>query len=244
MTFEEFLAKTDFLVEGIDVDASTKTVTINNTHNSGVITNPLKLTSTTINGIKIYSVFRRLKGDGDGNPMIKALKNIDGWKLSSEDSYDIDNIITELSKTLDYDVVVLVASSNNYLEHFSDLVSNNTPVIRDFFSKVKALDVHLDCSVGFSPKETELLKVAYSKMKEMNKGIFSFKYVPNGLRSRFSSCSEITSINYSQEINDKRILVVDDTITSGSTISQSIDGLLSIYDPKSITVLTAFSKLY
>ena len=247
MTFEDFLNKreSNIIVEGIDSNATTKTVSINNAHNNGVITNPVELTKANIDGITIHSIFKRLRGDGDGNPLIKALKNLDGWKIGDTDNDYIDNKIKELSSTIEYDTIILIASSNPYLKHISETVNvDNKPIISDFFEKLDAKDVELDCSVGFSDKEYLLLKTAYNKMQLNNKGIFSFKYIPNSLRNKFSNCSSVSSVNYSSHIDDKNILIIDDTITSGSTISQAIEGLRSIYNPSKITVLTLFSKLY
>jgi hypothetical protein len=241
ITFKEFV-NMSYLVEGIDVDSANKIVSINNSHNAGVITNPKRLLSYDINGVKIYSIFKRLSGKGDGNPLIKALKNIDGWQLSNEDRKYIDENIVLLSKELNYDSVVMVASSNGFNKRIVSLLSES-PII-DVFNKIMADDVELECSSEFSDKERELLQKAYDNMQEHNHGIFSFKFIPIELRSKFANCSTISTVNYSDRINGKNVLIVDDTVTSGSTISQSVQSLLSTYEPKSVKVLTVFSKLY
>ena len=42
-------------------------------------------------------------------------------------------------------------------------------------------------------------------------------------------------------INDKDVLIVDDTLTTGSTILSSANALLDTFDPKTITFFTLFS---
>ena len=44
-------------------------------------------------------------------------------------------------------------------------------------------------------------------------------------------------------IDDKNILLLDDTISSGETVSQCINGILSNFIPKSITIITLLSKV-
>ena len=44
-------------------------------------------------------------------------------------------------------------------------------------------------------------------------------------------------------IDDKDILLLDDTISSGETVSQCINGILSNFIPKSITIITLLSKV-
>ena len=48
---------------------------------------------------------------------------------------------------------------------------------------------------------------------------------------------------YSEMINDKDILILDDTISSGKTISDSVYAINETFKPKSITVITLFSKI-
>ena len=45
------------------------------------------------------------------------------------------------------------------------------------------------------------------------------------------------------KINDKNVLILDDTIETGSTISETTNLILKSYVPKNITIITLFSKL-
>ena len=44
-------------------------------------------------------------------------------------------------------------------------------------------------------------------------------------------------------INDKDILILDDTISSGETISDNVKAIRDTFQPKYITVIILFSKL-
>lgn len=44
-------------------------------------------------------------------------------------------------------------------------------------------------------------------------------------------------------MDGKDILLLDDTISSGSTVSQCIEGIISNFTPKSITIVTLLSQL-
>ena len=47
---------------------------------------------------------------------------------------------------------------------------------------------------------------------------------------------------YYKDINGKDILLIDDTLTFGQSIVESVNLILDAYTPKSITVLTMFSR--
>ena len=49
---------------------------------------------------------------------------------------------------------------------------------------------------------------------------------------------------YVDAINEKNILIIDDSIALGSTIKQACQIITDAYTPKSISVLTLFSPLY
>ena len=50
-------------------------------------------------------------------------------------------------------------------------------------------------------------------------------------------------LDVADKINNKNILILDDTISSGQTISLFTERIMDMYDPKKITIITLFSKL-
>ena len=50
-------------------------------------------------------------------------------------------------------------------------------------------------------------------------------------------------LNYDDVINGKNVLIFDDTVTTGKTISDSGEAICSMFIPKSITFITLFSAL-
>lgn len=48
---------------------------------------------------------------------------------------------------------------------------------------------------------------------------------------------------YMEAINGKNILIVDDSITNGQTITEAYKIIAECYEPKSITILTLMSPL-
>jgi hypothetical protein len=115
--------------------------------------------------------------------------------------------------------------------------------IKELFTKQEAGKVSISCNKSDLTKdEFSNLEDAYKNMINKNNNIFSFKYIPLNLRKHFRHCG-IPELEYDDKINDKDILIVDDTISTGSTISDITRDLLEIYQPKSITILTLFSPL-
>lgn len=54
---------------------------------------------------------------------------------------------------------------------------------------------------------------------------------------------EEDTVKYAKYFNNKKILVIDDTMATGKSIVDTIDVITQTYDCKSITILTLFSKL-
>ena len=49
---------------------------------------------------------------------------------------------------------------------------------------------------------------------------------------------------YIDAINDKNVVIVDDSITLGQSLKESYNIIQTYYSPKSISVVTLFSPLY
>ena len=73
---------------------------------------------------------------------------------------------------------------------------------------------------------------------------FSYKYIPPYLRKYVLKSMFLEDDNkIDKMINDKDILILDDTISSGQTISETSKRIYNTFTPKSITVITLFSSL-
>jgi hypoxanthine-guanine phosphoribosyltransferase len=49
---------------------------------------------------------------------------------------------------------------------------------------------------------------------------------------------------YAESINDKNVLLIDDSVAQGDTISSACEILKEYFVPKTISVLTLFSRQY
>jgi hypothetical protein len=93
-------------------------------------------------------------------------------------------------------------------------------------------------------------KMNQPKSRGGNDGVFSYKFIkPAILRNAILQSMKVSD-NYANgefevadRINGKNALIIDDTVTSGKTLSDSAHAILEMYDPKSITFLTLFSPL-
>lgn len=259
------------ILEGIDVDKENLTVGFNPTHQDYIYTNDPwnpKPIYNMVRGYKVISVFSRKMSDDrlDGNPLIYALKGKD-WQLKHP-KYDIMALLRRfvaVTKELKehYDVIITIPSSNALNTEILQKVKRLIPhsdAFSDFFQKYSANDVYerfLD-SEWLSrtyANETDRKKMhrniykALDNMCKLNHGVFSYKFIkPVELRDAIKQSMGISDkyqdeFSYADRINGKNILIIDDTVTSGKTLSDSADAIMEMYDPKSITFLTLFSPL-
>jgi hypothetical protein len=252
--FNNFNKINQYIGEGIDIDFKNRIVKINLNHENVVDTsienNPNII---NIDGIKVISFFKRkkLKDDnGDGNPLLYALKEINGWNISK---FDIDLLYKQflliVSKINNqYDTIIKTPSNNELNNIFMDKLQKSIKcknIIKNPFGKLEKDEVYLNCIDFTEMDDVDInrLNKSFSRMDTY----FTFKHIPVDLRKYIK---KIYNDNYIQDeiedaikINGKDILILDDTISSGSTISNMVKTIEKLYDPKSITVITLFSKL-
>lgn len=259
------------VLEGIDVDKENLTVGFNPTHQDYIYTNdpwnPQPIYNI-VRGYKVISIFSRKMSDDrlDGNPLIYALKGKD-WQLKHP-KYDIMALLRRfvaVTKELKehYDVIITIPSSNALNTEILQKVKRLIPhsdAFSDFFQKYSANDVYerfLDsewlsrtyANEADRKKMHRNIYKALDSMCKLNHGIFSYKFIkPIELRDAIKQSMGISDkyqdeFSYADRINGKNILIIDDTVTSGKTLSDSADAIMEMYDPKSITFLTLFSPL-
>ena len=83
-------------------------------------------------------------------------------------------------------------------------------------------------------------------MDKKHNGLFSYHYVSNPeTRNHISSVMKTAGDefyhDYCKNINDEHVLVLDDTISRGTSICDACHALCSSYHPKTLTALTLFS---
>ncbi len=225
-----------------------------------------------INGYKVISIFKRKDTENnlDGNPLIYALKG-HKWKFKNP-SYDIFALLRrfvavtkELKET--YDVIITTPSSNKLntevLYKVRRLIKHETSY-EDFFMKNDAIYVYEELldnnwiEKHYNEKDAKridteiyraICRIQKSKDNGGNDGVFSYKFIRNkDVRNAIIQSMSINDmykdeITYGKYLNGKKILVIDDTVTSGKTISDSAEAIIETYAPESITFLTLFSPL-
>lgn len=247
-----------FIIEGVDIDRINKIVSFNKNHENNVDTSIiLNPTINDINGVNVISIFKRKKSEEsnlDGNPLIYALKGINGWKFKNEKD-DIINLlkqfirITEKIKTF-YDTIIVIPSNNElnikFLHRLNKIIKSKN-IITDYQFKLTSEDVYenyIDWKQlnNDFPNEFNIfskeLDQYFNDMVDTNSGYFSYKYIKNNKLRKYITqtmgSSSDKTIEYSTFINDKDILILDDTIGYGQTISESTKIITETYTPKSI----------
>ena len=231
----------NYVLEGLDLDPVYGTVSMNPNHQNYVDTNDAWSPQpyySTINGYKVISLF---KNKYDHNPLIWALKN-KKWRFKNP-RYDIMFLLRRLVAVTrelheQFDVIITTPSAsslNNELLSKIERLVPHSKSFKNFFTKYSAKEVY-DALPNMYKKE---LGVYFQEMQRANNGVFSYKYIPAKLRSKIGETMRTNGgLSLADEINGKRILILDDTVTTGKTISDSAKALMSTFTPASITFCT------
>jgi hypothetical protein len=258
------------IFEGIDFDTEKLTVSYNPNHEENVDTsienNPTNNTEI-IPGVNVWYIFKRKRGfRGDGNPLIYALKGEKGWTFNSEeDRIAIENqfdlIATKFATLYPIGVTVIIPSGNELNHHIADVIKSKSPdakIIEGVICKLtteEVEDIVLDKSSEFRKYYGSEFNTAFKRltlylddMDTHRKGTFSRHFVKdNEMRDVLNFTLKVSTdkyATYANLINDKDILIIDDTISRGQSINEACKIMMESYSPKSITVLTLLSKLY
>lgn len=255
-------------IDGTDKEA----ISFNPTHEDLIDTNNLYEPHINISRIGSYpllSVFIRKSGkagrrSSDGNPLIQLLKQKNNKYCfrSKADAIALFRRFLAVLGTINskYDTIILTPSTNilnNYFFKYAIKYIQPEFYIQGVFKKRRANDVKADF------EKTEFYKNMFSNGKNLSKlielnrdfedmnltnsGIFSYSKIKDvGLR-KYMPNTIIVNNNFitpeiAEHINDKNILIIDDTVTTGSTLSTSADAIWSTFKPKTITFLTIFSS--
>lgn len=257
------------MCEGIDIDHINHKVSYNAKHQDNVDTsletNPTVDTGF-IPGVTVWSIFTRNKvDDSDGNPLIYALKGEHKWKFRSE--WDRKAILQQFNLIVDkflaehsYDVTVIAPTSNPLNKFIVDTITSKKPDIQYIEGVLLKLSTD-DIRAQINEMDSKFKKVyrddflsaraiLYTYLAKMDKdknGVFTRHLIDN---AKMRDTVDMTLKNNDDlitdnatKITDHDVLIVDDTISRGQTIKEAVNVIKSCYAPKSITVLTLFSKL-
>ena len=242
-----------FIIEGIDIDTDNKIVSYNPKHQKNVDTSiEINPTYKKFNNFEVISIFKRKRNElrTDGNPLIYALKGLKGWTIKTKDILLLLKQFIKITSKIEpkYDTIIMVPSKNelnqNFLFRLNKIIKADNTII-DAFSKLEVGEVHDNYvdRTHLSDVDSNDLTKAFKRMIKYT-DYFSYKYIPTHLRKYIQKSMFLEDDNeIDKMINDKDILILDDTISTGSTISETTKRIYNTFVPKSITVITLFSSL-
>lgn len=265
---ESFVLDTNeesYIVEGININTNDKTVSLTDNHDNDVdfslVNNPVY---DKYKEYDVISIFKRNKlydinnDQRDGNPFIYALKNKFGWKfnITNEEITKYIRRFLEICNKIKnkYDTIVMTPSSTDLNTKFMKVISKqveSSKIINEFFVKLTKEEIVDDDLIDkegimkdYPDSYNKVLAEINRSFRRMKGIYFEAKMLKKEYLKYIKYIGEESNIeNLRQFIDDKDILLLDDTISSGETISQCIDGITSNFTPKSITIVTLLSKL-
>ena len=254
----------NYIVEGLNINVDNKMVSLTDNHNSGVdfslVNNPVY---DKHNGYDVISIFKRtLLTDinntrRDGNPFIYALKNKNGWKfnITSEEINKYIRRFLNVCKKINnkYDTIIITPSASDLNEKFMKAISrqvNANNIINEYFVKLSKEEIIYDDLIDierirrdYGNSFNKVMSEIHRSFRRMKGETFEVKYVKKEYLKYIKYIETISDDDIRKYIDDKDILLLDDTISSGETVSQCINGILYNFIPKSITIITLLSKV-
>lgn len=227
---------------GINVDRL-KNITIDDTHNKRVnMDEDYNPTHIILNNINIGFIFQRNKTgdkDRDGNPLIYALKEMNGFKIQPFIKRNVftkaTNISSKLMGDIEADFLLPVPSSKNLCQEISQIINgvSSIPILNSDFIVKKTFDDMIsqydgNIPTNLSDNDKDMYKSQLSTWKSGKKNsLVSMKNIPNAIRIHFNPFKlDETAFNLI-DISGKTILIIEDLMSSGSSIISISDILIS-----------------
>lgn len=253
-----------YIVEGININSNDKTISLTDEHDKGVdfslVNNPVY---DKYKDFDVISIFKRSKlvddtnTERDGNPFIYALKEKKGWTfdITNDEIFRYIKRFLEICKKINntYDTIVITPSSTNINERFMKVISKQVQaenIVREFLVKIKKEEIIDDNLIDkeqitkdYTNNYNEVITKISRSFRRMEGADFEAKHMDKKYLKYVKYIGVNNDLNIRPMIDGKDILVLDDTISSGTTVSQCIDGITSNFTPKSITIVTLLSKL-
>lgn len=215
---------------GISVSVG-KVVSINDAHEEGVDTSPEgNPTRRVFKGINLHHIFSRSGKTGrpdDGNPLIHALKERNGfsitpfWKgrIMSRAGQIVDAMALEAAA---FDFCLPIPSSSAFCEEIADLVSGKLkrPLLApDFFRKKSTFEM-LQGLRAAPPKVRKGARSSYTTQLNSWQSlpadtICEAKHVDTTIRLYFDF---FIAQGKQPNLQNKKIMIVDDIFSSGSSV--------------------------
>lgn len=218
--------------------------------------------SNRFNGLLIYGAFKRLynkesdRKDSDGNPLIYALKNKNGFSISIKEcarfSQNLSTILDKILANKSYEAIIVMPSSQPVAKRFSikihRKIRQDSLIFTDVFTKKTIEEVYNDLvllQVGAKDRKDliALRRDLETRVAREPKTIFSMKEIAKKYR-KF-----IKPLKYNPEyivelsqLKGKSIVLVDDLLASGSTLVSAYELLLDREITENIEAICLLGK--
>ncbi|HCF3841121.1 TPA: phosphoribosyltransferase [Pseudomonas aeruginosa] len=203
--------------------------------------------------LEVYSIFRRRKArgnDGDGNPFIYALKGLNRYSISKEELWrfrpNYRRILGDFMGREPHDRIVPMPSSKpiaRYVARTAKRCQQESQLDVSLFRKRTMGEVlpEIEAKLGSGEipekfhRDTKQLLSVLSKSPASE---FSMKHVPQTLRGFVSPLA----LNNDIDVTDAKILLVDDLLSSGTTLRTAHELLMSA-GASSVSALCLLSRV-
>ena len=243
---------------GFNVDEERRLVSVDHSHNRFCVTTPAgNPAEIIICGLKITSIFSRTKGArngpqmGDNCPMLYALKGLHALSTSPRDigllSSSFRKILPVfLANGFKWDWMIPLPSSSQLCSRFADKVqkhSDHGKCHHGALNKITAADVlQAVKNLQISAKDKNALSEDIRRFIRFNTPQTAFQIKAIKRTRLRSHINPLTWGNVDAMLAPQKILLIDDMITSGTSLVCAADIIRHRYPGAQIEALTLFGS--
>lgn len=220
---------------GINISA-TKYITLDHSHQKRVDTsmegNP---TRQRVGGVTVHNIFRRNNDgdpDRDGNPLVKAMKGMGEYNIiamyRSQVMTRAENVLASFLHNIEFDVVMPVKSSYGFAAEVALLVStiSGKPLLMPTFIRKRTVAEMLANYDGHVPAglNRATTKAFKGQLADWHRAVPSHEVSMKRIAPKIRHLFQPLEISGSPpNILAQNVLVVDDLMSSGTSITSTAD---------------------
>ena len=184
---------------------------------------------------------------GDNCPFLYGLKQLDGLSVEPQFRAMFYEIATQsvrqhFQNHLPFDYLVLLPSSHSICQDWVAQFDYDVPVLNHIFRKKHVGEIQEEMNFLYqNGKVNQKIYEIITQKCGAAQDIFSLKHIPVAYRRWVQPFALNQQEN--TDLSGKRILLVDDICSSGSSLLQAADLLKQAYCVQQIAALTLFGKV-
>lgn len=184
---------------------------------------------------------------GDNCPFLYGLKQLDGLSVTQQYQdifyrFATEKVQQHFHENFPFDYIVLLPSSHDITQNWAEQLGYDIPILNNILRKKFNYEIKQEIDQLYQTKQID--KKIYTIITQkciMDNDVFALKHIPIPYRPWIKPLALNPLTDH--DLNGKRLLLMDDICSSGTSLLIANEILRQTYDIDRLDALTLFGKI-